>query len=198
MQEHPLIELYINVGNEQQNTLLERQLSGVDLDAVVLRTLQAVHISQEVMLTLLLTDDAGIRDMNKQYRDQDKPTDVLSFPLLEHPLVSAPPEQLWAPQETAIEAAPPEELREDEQQAFEKPEFVSPPELVTNLGDIVMSWPTLIRQANETGHEPTTELVYLLSHGVLHLVGYDDHTQAGYEAMVSIQRSVLNSLGYEI
>src|SRR2546421_5295866 len=100
MQEHPLIELYISISNDQQNKLIEQQLSSVDLDNVASQTLQAAGITQQVMFTLLITDDDGIRDMNKQYRDQDKATDVLSFPLLEHPLVNAPADQLWTAQLT--------------------------------------------------------------------------------------------------
>src|SRR5216683_1096884 len=55
--------------------------------------------------------------------------------------------------------------------------FVTPTELPTNLGDIVISWPTIVRQATEVGHNSTYELLYLLAHGVLHLVGYDDQTE---------------------
>lgn len=181
MHEHPQIELYVSVGNDTQNAMIEQEIESVDLDAVVMKTLHAVGIQQTIMLTLLITDDAGIRDMNKQYREQDKPTDVLSFPLLEKPLVQAPAEQLWEVQEAA-----------DEKQT---PAFVNPPEMVMNLGDIVMSWPTLLRQATEAGHSSLYELLYLLSHGVLHLVGYDDHSEAGYQAMVQIQQSVLQSVG---
>ena len=184
MQEHPLIELYITVGDDQQNTAIEQLLGSVNLDEVVMRTLQAARVAQPVMLTLLITDDEGIREMNTQYRQQDKPTDVLSFPLLEKPLVEAPPELLWSVS-TGEEAAP----------AQETPPFVTPPDMVTNLGDIVMSWPTLAQQAKEAGHSSLYELLYLLAHGVLHLVGYDDQTEAGYQAMVSIQEAVLKDIG---
>ena len=185
MPEHPLIELYISVGDDQQNTAIEQMLAAVSLDDVVLRTLQAIGITQQVMLTLLVTDDDGIRDMNTQYRQQNKPTDVLSFPLLEAPLVQAPADQLWTPQES-------EEASGTQGQQVP---FVTPPGMVTNLGDIVMSWPTLFRQAVEAGHNPVYELLYLLSHGVLHLVGYDDHSEAGYQAMVSIQNAVMQAIG---
>lgn len=183
MHEHPQIELYVSVGNDQQNTQVEQQLDTIDLDTVVMQTLQAVSIQQQVMLTLLVTDDAGIQDMNKQYREQNKPTDVLSFPLLEQPIVNAPAEQLWEVQ--ASEAEPGKQL----------PAFVAPPAMIMNLGDIVMSWPTLVRQAAEANHSPLYELQYLLAHGVLHLVGYDDHSEAGYETMVRIQHAVLQALG---
>jgi probable rRNA maturation factor len=185
MQEHPLIELYITVGDDQQNTAIEQLLGSVNLDEVVLRTLQAARVAQTVMLTLLITDDEGIREMNTQYRQQDKPTDVLSFPLLEKPLVDAPPEQLWSVP-TGEETAPAQEM----------PPFVTPPDnMVTNLGDIVMSWPTLVHQAKEAGYSSLYELLYLLVHGVLHLVGYDDQTEAGYQAMVAIQDAVLKEIG---
>jgi probable rRNA maturation factor len=183
MQEHPLIELYVTVGNDQQNKQIEQLLSSVNLDALVQRTLLQVGITQKVMLTLLVTDEAGIRDMNKQYREQDKPTDVLSFPLLEQPLVEAPEDQLWQPQEDA-EATP-----------ANTPPFVNPPGAILNLGDIVMSWPTLLQQARDAGHSGQYELFYLLCHGVLHLVGYDDHTEAGYQAMVGLQNRILQESG---
>src|SRR5215469_955857 len=184
MQDHPLIDLYVSVGNERENALIEQILSSVNLDDIVLYTLEKAGIHQPVVLTLLITDDNGIRDMNKQYREQDKPTDVLSFPLLEKPLVEAPADQLWPPQPTP------------EDQPL--PDFVTPPGMITNLGDIIMSWPTIIRQATGAGHHPLIELLYLLSHGVLHLIGYDDHTEAGYQAMVNIQLTVLHRLGYKV
>ena len=180
-EEHPLIELYVNLSDEQQNAAIEQIFSAIDLDGVVSRTLQAVGLTQPVMLTLLITDDDGIREMNKQYREQDKPTDVLSFPLVEQPLVDAPADQLWKPQ--VEEGAEPIDA------------FVTPPGMITNLGDIVMSWPTILHQAAEAGHDDVTELIYLLSHGVLHLVGYDDQTEAGYQAMVQIQQSILQAMG---
>jgi probable rRNA maturation factor len=70
--------------------------------------------------------------------------------------------------------------------------------MITNLGDIVMSWPTVVRQAAEADHSPIYELLYLLSHGVLHLVGYDDATEAGYQAMVSIQQAVLQAIEQKV
>ena len=188
MQEHPLIELYITASDDQQNTLIKQQLSSVDLDSVALQTLQAAGIAQQVMFTLLVTDDDSIRDMNKQYRDQDKPTDVLSFPLLQHPLVNAPADQLWTAQPTENASATVEQPPQG---------FITPPGMIMNLGDIVISWPMITRQATEAGHDPLVELLYLLSHGLLHLVGYDDHTETGYQRMVHIQQTVLQALGYQ-
>jgi probable rRNA maturation factor len=181
MQEHSVIELYISTGDDQENVTVEQMLSSVNIDEIVVRTLQMVGIGQQVMLTLLITDNDGIRDMNKQYRNISKPTDVLSFPLLEKPLVEAPADQLWPPQELDDPAS--------------ASAFVSPPGDVLNLGDIVMAWPAIVEQAKDAGHSALYELLYLLCHGVLHLVGYDDQTESGYQAMVSIQEQALQAIG---
>ena len=166
--------------------LLNRYLSKLNLDLLIKNTLQRVGVTQPVMLTLLITDDDAIRDMNKQYRQQNKPTDVLSFPLLEKPLVDAPAEQLWQPveDETGQPAS-----------TGNTPAFVTPPELITNLGDIVISWPTVAKQAAEIGHSTAYELLYLVVHGVLHLVGYDDQSEAGYQTMVQLQQALLQTVG---
>ena len=183
MQEHPLIEKYVTIENERQSSFIEQQLSSVNLDELVSQTLRMVGIDRQVMLTLLVTDDEGIREMNRQYRQQNKATDVLSFPLLDTPIAQAPADQLWPA------------LDEQESKKNKRtPAFINPPGATTNLGDIVISWPTIERQAASAGHSTIYEFLYLLAHGVLHLVGYDDQTEAGYQAMVRIQEAVLQTL----
>ncbi len=177
-----LVELSIDLGDEESDHAFQQQLSSLALETVVNQTLHQAGITQPVTLTLLITNDETIQALNKQYRQQDKPTDVLSFPLLDRPLVNAPADQLWTPPEETGEAA-------------SKQIFITPSESTTNLGDIVISWPTVVQQAAETGHSPTYELLYLLSHGVLHLVGYDDQTEAGYQAMIHIQQAVMEATG---
>jgi probable rRNA maturation factor len=197
---HSHIELNISIDDKNEiKTAILQTLSPSELEHLVQRTLHEAGITQPVSLTLLLTDDASIQQLNKQYRQQDKPTDVLSFPLLDEPLVNAPPDQLW----TASEAD-----HEHEHKALEHlpaardksklPAFVTPSELPAQLGDIVISWPTVVRQAIQAGHSPAFELLYLLAHGVLHLVGYDDQTEVGYSAMVHLQTSVLQAMGWKV
>ena len=74
------VELSINTGNEETDATVEELLSSFSLEELLERTLHAVGITQPAMLTLIVTDDATIQDYNKRYRQQDKPTDVLSFP----------------------------------------------------------------------------------------------------------------------
>jgi probable rRNA maturation factor len=187
MEEDPQIEFYIDASNDEQNAIIEEALPASKAELVVKQTLQAAGIMQPVMLTLLITNDETMRDMNRQYRQQNKTTDVLSFPLLDKPLADAPKDQLWTPSEDqeAAQGAKAENMSA----------FVTPPELLINLGDIVVSWPTVLKQASAAGHSAIYELLYLISHGVLHLVGYDDQNEAGYLAMVQIQQSVLAAMG---
>lgn len=147
------------------------------VEQVVLATCDRIGIGgQQLAVTIVLTDDNELRELNREYRGIDKATDVLSFPLLNRPLVAAPPEQLWP--EAATPAFP----------------FVLPPDAPKALGDIVISLPFARRQAAEAGHTARWELAYLTAHGMLHLAGYDDHTLAGYEAMVALQEEVLQRL----
>ena len=140
----------INLEEAESDLILQQLLASDVLEQVITRTLEAAHVTQPVTLSLLITGDEEIQALNEQYRQQDKPTDVLSFPLLDKPLVEAPGEQLWMGMEGASE----------EKLAVEAPPaFVTPPELATNLGDIVISWPTVLRQAAQAGHEPVYELL---------------------------------------
>jgi probable rRNA maturation factor len=193
------LEISVDIDDEEQCTALVEILTKLDLDGLIEKTLQTAGITQSVLLSLMITDDRTIQALNKQYRHQDKPTDVLSFPLLDAPLVHAPHDQLWMPYEEVDEGEDDDNDGEQEEDAVTSkeniPVFVTPPELLTNLGDIVISWPTVQRQASEAGHSATYELLFLLAHGVLHLVGYDDQSEAGYRAMVGIQESVLQAVG---
>jgi probable rRNA maturation factor len=189
----PVIDVYINTDSEEENSVAAKLLDRLDVEHLVRRTLQTVNVAQAVTLTLMISGDTEIQTLNRQYRAQDKPTDVLSFPLLEEPLVKAPADWLWqTPEETGETEEPAEEA---EQVAI--PVFVTPAELSTHLGDIVISWPTTIRQANEAGHAIADELLFLLCHGILHLVGYDDQTEAGYTEMVRLQKEILARIGKE-
>jgi probable rRNA maturation factor len=181
------VELSIDLGNEEEELTLKRLLASLPLETVVLQTLSQAGIDQPVLVALLITNDETIRSLNKQYRGQDKPTDVLSFPLLEKPIVSAPAEQLWMGLE----------LREGEEIQTTQT-FITPPNIIMHLGDVVISWPTVKRQASEVGHTPAYELLFLLSHAVLHLVGYDDQTEAGYQSMIRLQQAVIEAIGQKV
>ena len=187
--QYPQVELDISITDDEIEAAIREALPLTQLEHIVQSTLIAAGITEPVSLTLLMTGDAAMQEMNKRFRQQDKPTDVLSFPLLDKPLVHAPSDQLWL--------APKEDSNQLTQTTTRHPVFVTPSELPTHLGDIVISWPTVVQQAKAAGHSPAYELQYLLAHGVLHLVGYDDQTEAGYTAMVHLQESVLQVVGWK-
>jgi probable rRNA maturation factor len=186
------------------------------IERVAALALERAGVDLAVELSVLITDDARLRALNRAYRRRDEVTDVLSFPQVDAPLVQAPAGELWGPpatrQATAVRQDPRNQVTrsgvveyEDERggQADEAAAapgapslaFVAPPELPLHLGDIAIAAPMAERQAAAAGHGPAWELAYLLAHGVLHLVGYDDHTDAGYAAMVAIQGAVLEAAG---
>jgi probable rRNA maturation factor len=184
--------------------------------ALAAETLRRAGVGEPVAIDVLVTDDDALRRLNREYRGRDEVTDVLSFPLLAAPLVHAPAAQLWGaaeddaaplraqaardaalgtfvahdedPDDTRVEAV-------DEGDAPEPVAFVAPAGLPLHLGDIVIARGAVARQAAAAGHSAARELAFLLAHGILHLVGYDDHTEAGYAAMVAHQEAALAAVG---
>ena len=69
------------------------------------------------------------------------------------------------------------------------------PEVMTLLGDIIISYDTAYRQAEEYGHSPKREFCFLSAHSALHLLGYDHETDDEREVMESKQREILDKLG---
>jgi len=194
MQDHQIdLDCTINLAGAESDIALQRILASGLLEQTVSRALQAVNIAQLVTLSLVITDDAEMQALNRHYRQQDKTTDVLSFPLLDEPLVDAPADQLWQSSEDSEEVDAGEEHSGNDSH----PAFITPADMPPNLGDIVISWPTVNRQAEQAGHPAAYELLYLLAHGTLHLVGYDDQTEEGYQAMVRLQASILQAIDWE-
>ncbi|HEY0755479.1 MAG TPA: rRNA maturation RNase YbeY [Ktedonobacteraceae bacterium] len=187
-----LIDVAIETESAAENEAAAQLLERLDLERLVNSTLRAVQVEQAVTLTLAISGDSAIQALNREYRGQDKPTDVLSFPLLDEPLVQVRADWLWQVPEGTEDV----EQASDESVGYAAPVFVTPAELRTNLGDIMISWPTTRRQAEEAGHSMADELLFLLCHGILHLVGYDDQTEAGYTEMVRLQKAIL--AGFEV
>lgn len=118
-----------------------------------------------VELSVALVDDAAIHELNRTYRQKDKPTDVLSFPLHERPAG-------WKPKGAKgaeIGAGFP----------FDGP-----------IGDVILSIDTARRQAEGAGRPLLDELTMLLAHGLLHLLGYDHRTDAEDREMTARTREL--------
>lgn len=123
-------------------------------------------------LGLSLVDDGAMAALNRDWRHQDGPTDVLAFAAQDQGLGEAP----------AIPVLENVPARDGEELGHEPLE----------LGDIVVSVPTAARQARELGHSLERELLFLASHGLLHLLGWDHPDEADLAAMLARQEALIS------
>lgn len=128
----------------------------------------------ESEVNVVLTDDAGIQEINSEYRQIDAPTDVLSFPMVD------------------FESESNFDHVEDAALDYFNPETG---ELM--LGDIVISVDKVAEQAEKYGHSQTRELAFLVAHSMLHLCGYDHMEEEARASMEQRQREILSGKGYE-
>ena len=139
------------------------------LRKVIRTALAAEGVDFPCEVDVSVTSDAGIRDINREMRQVDAPTDVLSFPVFD---------------------LTPGELP--------GPEDADPGTGLVPLGDMVISLERVHAQAKEFGHSSRRELAYLAVHSVLHLLGYD-HLDEGPEKARMRQReeAIMGELGLE-
>jgi probable rRNA maturation factor len=149
-----------------------RLLPATELAGIVARALEAGHAPSPASIGLILADDAELAQLNETHMGKPGPTDVLSFPLL-------PPEAFGASGPAST--------------------FVLPPGRLTHLGDIVVSVERAIEQAEagRGGHtgdvrwSPADELRLLVTHGTLHVCGWDHAEPAEEAAMRGLERELL-------
>jgi len=128
----------------------------------------------EVQLNLLITDNDGIREYNRQYRNIDSATDVLSFPNLDF----VNPADFSAAEDTEREA-----------------DYYDPESGELILGDIILSAERVFSQAQEYGHSVRREFAFLIAHSMLHLCGYDHMEEEEAKVMEDRQELIMNRLG---
>ena len=130
-------------------------------------------VTYECEISVTIVDDERIHEINKEFREIDRSTDVLSFPLNEFEKVAD-----W------------QNFDEDKASFnYDTGELM--------LGDIILSAEHIIKQANEYGHTRKRELAFLVIHSILHLLGYDHMTKEDEEKMFSRQRQILDLGGYK-
>lgn len=132
-----------------------------------------VNCPYEIEVNVLLTDNDSIQEINRENRGMDRPTDVLSFPMIEFQV----PEDF-----ASVEAHPEEYFDQDTGEL--------------NLGDIVISMDKVYEQAREFGHSPERELAFLVAHSMLHLSGHDHEEEAECLLMEKKQEDILQQKGY--
>lgn len=126
----------------------------------------------ECEINVILTDNNGIHQINKECRDIDRPTDVLSFPMVEY-------EQ-------------PGDFGSIEEQ---QPECFHPESGELMLGDIIISLDKVKEQAESYGHSNRREYAFLIAHSMLHLMGYDHMEPEEEKIMFAKQEEILKQLG---
>lgn len=139
---------------------------------VVNEALKSERCPYDTEVNILLTDDAGIHAFNRDTRNIDSPTDVLSFP------------NLFFENEGEFIINP------DEISDYEDPENG-----LIILGDIVISLEKVIKQAAEYGHSEKREYAFLIAHSMLHLSGYDHMEENEAKIMEEKQKLILDSIG---
>jgi len=134
----------------------------------ILTTLMSEAVDIPCSLSVLITDDKGIRDYNVEYRYVDKATDVLSFPM----------------------------QRFDEPGWQGRGMEVDRDTGMLPLGDIIISAQHIKRQAHTRGHSVLRETAHLTIHSTLHLLGYDHDNKDNNRVMRRKEKRLLRKLGY--
>ena len=138
------------------------------LQSVMEKTLLAEKAPDKAEISLVLTGQERMQELNRDYRGKDQTTDVLSFSM--------------------------SETKEGE----EEQEFISPPDGVIHLGEVIISYPQAEIQALESVHSIKKEMAALIVHGVLHILGYDHEKAEMAPAMQSREKEILAELEKEL
>ena len=132
------------------------------IKTVIETVLKEEKIIQNLEIYVTLTNNEQIHKTNKETRNVDRPTDVLSFPMFEREEIHF--------------------LKEEQK------------EEIDILGDIIVSIEKVKEQAIEYGHSFERELAYLVTHGMLHLLGYDHMNEEDEKVMFDLQDKILEKV----
>lgn len=148
-----------------------------DIEEIAKKVSQAVLDSEgcthEVEISLIITDDEGIHEMNRDFRGIDRPTDVLSFPNVSYD----------EPGDFSV--------MDGEQNV----DLLNPDTGNIIFGDIVINEARVRSQAIDYGHSEMREFAFLVAHSMLHLCGYDHMEEDEAAVMEKKQKDVLDKLG---
>ena len=133
--------------------------------------LDYMEFPYEAEVNLTLTDNAGIHEINKEFRQIDRPTDVLSFPMLNYTVPG---------DFTFLDAEDSNDFNPDTGEAM--------------LGDIVISVDKVFEQAESYGHSTEREYAFLITHSMLHLFGFDHMEEEEAKVMEAKQKDILQKM----
>lgn len=153
------------IDNRQEKVRVDEAMEAL-VTQVVDKVLSFEECEEEYEVSISLVNNEEIRSLNMEYRNIDKDTDVLSFPMVEF-----------------VD----EGLEEEDENAEYIDEEIA-------LGDIVISMEKALEQSEEYGHSFNRELAFLLTHGMLHLLGYDHNDEASEKEMFEKQEEILREM----
>ena len=134
------------------------------LESVAEKSLVAQGIDSRTELGLVIVGQERVRQLNLSYLGKDEPTDVLAFAMF--------PEQ---PRGGLVP-------------------FVAPPDGIKHLGEVIISYPQAVTQAEEHQHSIKGEIAILIVHGVLHLLGYDHDNPERERGMRARETEILSHI----
>ena len=144
------------------------------INKVVCQAVDFIKCPYECEVNMTFTDNEGIRNINREFRELDVPTDVLSFPMVDYD----------SPADYDI-------LESDDALAM----YFNPESGELLLGDIVISVERAMEQAETYGHTLKREICFLTAHSMLHLLGYDHMEDKERIVMEKKQEEILDALG---
>lgn len=149
--------------------LIEKEVADDRFDEVIEKAVQAslnkLSVDEDCEVSVTLTDNIGIKELNKQFRNIDRETDVLSFPIL---------------------AFDEEGNRIEDEADYDDGRLI--------LGDVVISVEKAESQAKEYGHSIYREVGFLTVHSMLHLLGYDHMESTEAQVMEKLQEEILREM----
>ena len=153
------------------NVLIDEGLEGRPeagwLESIAGKVLAAQGVGPDAEMGLVMATQESVQDLNRSYLGKDRPTDVMAFSML--------------PAESETEA--------------DVPPFVAPPDGLSHLGEVIISYPQAVIQAGEHNHPVEREITILIIHGILHLLGYDDEEPELKQQMSAREQEVLSEIG---
>ena len=146
------------------------------IDAVVASVLSIEPEWSSERVSVVIADDESVAQLNHEHRGLDETTDVLSFS-------NRHSGQYYG---------------EDDGTGRESDvsNFVLPPGYHADLGEVIVSYAQVCRQAREAGHTAQKELAIMLAHGILHLLGYDHEREDEAAEMFSLQDRAIAALDH--
>ena len=155
-----IIDFSSDLQNEKYDMFIDTLYENNHLENYIKKVLdlEEIEADRPLYLSLLLTNNENIQVINREYRDKDTPTDVISFAY------------------------------------HETEDFNIGP--YDTLGDIIISLERVEEQSSEYNHSFEREFYYVLTHGILHILGYDHIEEEDKKIMREREEAILSSFGY--